>query len=183
MAIVISNDITEGLSGKFGSRFVFKQLRGKTIVARHHKHNGKESALQRDNRSRFKLATQYAKAMMLDPQKKAYYWKKAKKLKLPNAYTAAITDYMRKPKVDDLQVDVRRDVMTVKIHVLKKDFSIRSIKVSAINKDGATIETGRSPGNLQDWQYQFATDANSIAKVVAIVQDEPGNVVYRELLC
>jgi hypothetical protein len=55
----------------------------------------KESEAQRTNRDRFADATGFARKMMNDPVKKAYYWNRAKKLRLPNAYTAAITDYMR----------------------------------------------------------------------------------------
>ncbi|MBT1705710.1 hypothetical protein, partial [Chryseosolibacter indicus] len=115
MAFVRENDLTEGLSGKFGPKFVFKQLRGKTVVARRAKPTTKESALQRGNRDRFRNATAYAKAMMLIAERKAYYWKRAKKLKLPNAYTAAIADYMRKPKIEELTINASNAAVNLRI--------------------------------------------------------------------
>lgn len=52
---------------------------------------------------------------MEDPALKAYYWRKAQKLKLPNAYTAALTDYMRKGKIES----VNRKKYTGKIGLQK----------------------------------------------------------------
>ncbi|MBT1706225.1 hypothetical protein, partial [Chryseosolibacter indicus] len=129
MAYVKENDLTEGLSGKFGPKFVFKQLRGKTIVARRSKPVTKESALQRDNRERFKKASAFAKSMMLIAEKKAFYWRRAKKLKLPNAYTAAIADYMRKPKLEEVKTTSTNPKLQVKVRASKMDFRLGIINV------------------------------------------------------
>ena len=99
MAISKNNPITRGLSGMLGGTVVFRNFHGKTIMAKRPTRTGKQSELQRENRNRFREATVFAKASVKDPQKKAYYEDKAKKMKLPNAYTAAITDFMRKPEV------------------------------------------------------------------------------------
>jgi hypothetical protein len=40
----------------------------------------------------------WAHEVLCDPDKKKYYEQRAKALKLPNAYTAAIRDYMRNVK-------------------------------------------------------------------------------------
>ena len=98
MAIVRNNSVTQGFSGMLDNLIVFRQLNGKTIVAKRPRPARRQSAQQRENRMRFHDATVFAKSAMYDPQKKAYYWKMAQELKLPNAYTAAITEYMRKDK-------------------------------------------------------------------------------------
>ena len=126
MAIIACNPLINGLSGMLGKTVVFKNLRGKTIMANRPARPQKQSEQQRTNRSRFKAATAFAKAAMLDPDKKAYYWKKAKKLKLPNAYTAAITDYMRKPVMTVLSKSPNGDVHAV---VSKKDFPLKKVEV------------------------------------------------------
>lgn len=106
MATVSSNLLTKGFSGSMGP-IVFRQLRGKTVIAgKPDKILKQQSAQQRQNRDRFKAASIWAKQQMLDEEKKAYYWRKAKKLKLPNAYTAAVCDYMRKGEIKE--VDTRR---------------------------------------------------------------------------
>ncbi len=63
---------------------------------------------------------------MHDAGKKAYYKQRAKALKLPNAYTAAITDYMRKPKVVKLQ---NRATITYSVH--KPGFTLKQVQVMA----------------------------------------------------
>lgn len=81
-----------------------------------------------------------------DPEKKAYYQRMAKKLKLPNAYTAAITDYMRKGEIKE--IDTRRykgnagDVIRVKAH--KKDFTIGTVKITLCGEAGNIIESGKA---------------------------------------
>lgn len=99
MATVKTNVILKGLSGKFGN-IVFRTVGNKTIMSpRGSKPNKKmETDAQRNTRTTFKDATAWAKAMMRNPDKKAYYQERAQALELPNAYTAAIKDYMRKPK-------------------------------------------------------------------------------------
>ncbi len=95
MATVSVNSITKGFEGSIGD-MVFRQVYGKTIVTGKPRSPRKESEQQRDNRLKFRSASAWAKATVQDPEKKAYYQRIAKKLKLPNAYTAAISDYMRK---------------------------------------------------------------------------------------
>jgi hypothetical protein len=142
MAIIHANPVTIGLSGSLG-HIVFKQLRGKTILANKPRQTKKQSEQQRENRSRFKAAAFWAKCVMLDPEKKAYYWRKAKKLKLPNAYTAAVCDYMRKGEIKE--IDTRQykgnagDVIRVKIN--KKDFNINKVELTLLDAHGKVIES------------------------------------------
>ncbi|MBT1702357.1 hypothetical protein [Chryseosolibacter indicus] len=182
MAHVRENDLTEGLSGKFGRKFVFKQLRGKTIVARRAKPTTKESALQRDNRERFKKASAYAKAMMLIPERKAYYWEMAKEMKVPNAYTAAIADYMRKPVIKEAEVATEDSTLTVKMSAAKKDFRIGIIKAVALGHDGLPVEEAETITEFENWEYRFVRQKDWIQKIKVVVQDEAGNIVVREMV-
>jgi hypothetical protein len=97
MALVDRNDATEGLRGKFGRMFVFRKINGKTYASRAPRRpdKTKETMLQRGTRLSFREATAFAKRVLKDPAKKAFYLKMARELKLPNAYTAAITEFMR----------------------------------------------------------------------------------------
>ncbi len=101
MAIIKNNMLTAKISGMVGRTAVYKQLRGKTILAARPRKPRCESDLQRKNRLSFRTAAAYAKAAMLDPQKKEYFWKMARKMKLPNAYTAAISAYRRAEKINN----------------------------------------------------------------------------------
>src|SRR5690606_38898719 len=111
MARITCNDLVDGLSGKLGDSLVFRTIRGKTFVSTPARkpNKKKESKAQRNTRTRFREASQWAQFILFYPEQKAYYRKRAKALKLPNAYTAAITDYMRKPKVEKVR---ERDTIT-----------------------------------------------------------------------
>lgn len=99
MAIIKNNPLTGKISGMVGKTAVYKQLRGKTILTNYPSKPSHQSELQRENRRSFRAAAAYAKAAMRDPKKKEYFWKKARKMKLPNAYTAAISAYRRAEKI------------------------------------------------------------------------------------
>jgi hypothetical protein len=143
MATLRLNAVTRGMSGSIGN-LMFRQTYGRTIVSGKPRQSKKQSEQQRENRFRFKLATRWAKAQMLDAEKKAYYWRKAKKLRLPNAYTAAISDYMRKGEIKEINTKAYKgktgDVIQLKIH--KKDFAVRKVDVTLYAPDGRIIEGG-----------------------------------------
>lgn len=140
MSIIRENIMMEGVSGMLGDVVVFRQLRGKTIMANRPSKPRFQSALQRENRLRFRQATTFAKQAMKDPQKKEYYLAKARKLRLPNAYTAAITDYMRKPAVTAVK-HKGKDQGNIAIIANKEGFTLASVTVSMVNAEGTTLTT------------------------------------------
>ncbi len=135
MAIIVDNLLTKGISGTFGKTIVFKQWRNKTIIANYSKPTKKHSETQKANRSKFRDAANWAKATLKDPEQKTYYQEKARKLGLPNAYTAAITDYMRKP-----QTTPEPNTNGTTYRVYKNDFGIKQTEVQ-IRAGNEIIET------------------------------------------
>lgn len=133
MATVTPNAFINSLTGTLGNT-IFKRLNGKIIMANRPKPSQKQSEQQRTNRSKFRDASAFAKAAMLDPARKEYYWKKAKKLKLPNAYTAAITDYMRQPQITTNIRQLNKGL----VEVSKKDFQIKRVEVIQKDEQGIT---------------------------------------------
>lgn len=127
MATVRNNDLIEGLSGKFGRSLVFRTMRDKTFISAvgRKPDKGNESVAQRSTRVNFKNATAWARKVLRDPEKKVYYQQRAKALKLPNAYTAAITDYMRKPKVTKT-----KDHAAITYRITKPGFRIKEVKAA-----------------------------------------------------
>jgi hypothetical protein len=118
MATVSGNDLTTGLRGKVGQMMVFRVMHGKTFVSRAPRRpdKRKETAAQRKTRVTFKEASQWAKAMLVNPTKKEYYQQRAKDWNLTNAYTAAVKDYMRNKVVarryTKLNSDPQRNAFT-----------------------------------------------------------------------
>src|SRR5690606_7687602 len=96
MAIVTNNDLTRGLRGRIGKHLVFRTFGGKTIASRAPRKPDpkKESTAQQQTRATFKKAAAWAVGTLQDPERKRYYQQRAEILGLPNAYTAAVKEYM-----------------------------------------------------------------------------------------
>ena len=133
MATVHNNPIVNGLSGMLGQSIVFRSYNGRTFISNRPQPSRKQSEGQKTNRSKFRMASHWAQVILQDPERKTYYQKKAKELKLPNAYTAAITDYMRKPRLKKTP----REDGSMMCQVSKKDFELKNVEVVLI-KTGMT---------------------------------------------
>lgn len=173
MAIVKSNDIIEGISGKLGN-YVFKQVRGKTTICPCPPKPTTQSESQKGTRDRFRKASAWAKNILLDGDQKAYYQKKARKLKLPNAYTAAIADYMRSAKIT--QVNRYQDRTTFSIY--KKDFEVKQVDI-VVNNDSGEQETRTLP---KGEEYFWLGSAELNAGVLVMITDAAGVVRQHTLL-
>jgi hypothetical protein len=125
MAIVANNDLTRGLRGRIGNWLVFRVVRGKTIASRAPRKPDprKQSAAQRLTRSTFREASAWAVRILLDPVKKQYYANIAKAEALPNAYTAAVREYMREVAVRRMQDQPEYAAQTITI---LKDYTDRT---------------------------------------------------------
>lgn len=153
MAIVRDNILMEGLSGMFGRSIVFKNLRGKTIVALRPAAPSKQSEKQKANRSKFKDASHWAREVLQDAGNKEYYQKRAKKLNLPNAYTAAITDYMRKPRVMKSFTENEGTNYCVN----KKGFALKKVEV-VVARDGVSEILPAQRLSCGDWNFLLRHD-------------------------
>ena len=85
----IKNSPLEGLSGTLGD-LVFRTWNGRTYVYMKSGEPRKESAAQKKNRDKFRLASMKAKEALVNETSRRYYQIEALRLKLPNAYTAAL---------------------------------------------------------------------------------------------
>ena len=98
MAVSHNNPILKKIHGMVGDIIVFRQVRGKTVIQLRPNPSRKQSPLQKGNRNRFAEASSFAMDAMQNPELKEEYTKQAKRLKLPNAYTAALTHKLREWK-------------------------------------------------------------------------------------
>lgn len=168
MAILANNDLMKGSRGKFGDDLVFRTMRGKTFVSPPARKNEKkkQSEAQRNTRVNFQNATQWAQITLLDPEKKAYYQKRAKALKLPNAYTAAITDCMRKPKVKKTQ---HRD--TIAYSVSKPGFSLANVQVIVDETTEALPQKVVTRQKKDRWLIHYTPHDNSSSAITIRITD------------
>lgn len=154
----------QGARGTLG-KLVFRTIRGKVVmsVKPNMPSSEKQSELQKLNRDKFRIAASYARRVMHDPVMKAFYWKQAKKLKLPNAYTAAIKDYMCKTKVHavDLKKYTGKVGGIITILAEKKHASVSEVKVTVMTKEGQEIEMGNATRrDSGTWIYKNTVHTN-----------------------
>jgi hypothetical protein len=172
MATVQVNPIINGLSGMLGRAIVFKNLRGKTIVTSCPRPPKKQSEQQRVNRGKFRDAAFYAQTVLLDEEKKAYYQKKAKELKLPNAYTAAITDYMRSPQLKQVASTAKEITYTVR----KKDFEVKKVEIATAKGDLLENKTLKKV-DYNKWEFTLSTEDLQAGVQVTATDNKNGKFV------
>lgn len=159
MAKITSNIITSGLRGKLGEDLVFKTIRGTTFVstpARPAAHRT-ESGAQRNTRITFRQASEWAQHILLDAEQKAYYRQRAKVLKLPNAYTAALTDYMRKATVSST-----RNGNTVTHKIAKPGFTLQQVSIDMGEETNTPLDNVAIRQRRDVWlvEYRLADNLN-----------------------
>jgi hypothetical protein len=93
MATSTSNILTRGFSGKLGG-LVFRNCKDKTIIAQAPRKRSKPlSQKQKMQRIRFKVASQYAKKVIANPEASAVYARRLKPGK--SIYMLAMADHLR----------------------------------------------------------------------------------------
>jgi hypothetical protein len=173
--------LQRGLRGAVGD-LIFRNYNGKTVVSvRPVYKNETKTEARRQARSRFRDATFYASNAMDDVKLKAYYKQKARQLKLPNAYTAAITDYLRKAKV----VVARRSAFAAKkgdvllITMTKPVFSIKNVRAALYNDKGEmlTEQMLTEMDTEKSFELKFTDDFPDFTSI-KFITDEPGDNEY-----
>lgn len=184
MATLSGNSPVQGMKGPLGG-LVFRSYHGKTVVTTKPSipRSRKQSECQQVNRSKFRDASRYAKTMMRDDAMKEYYSRKARKMKLPNAYTAAITDYMRKTKVEIISTKHYTGKAGGHIVVVahKKDFAVAEVHVTVTTKSGQETESGPAIKNASgEWIYKSTINTAVLEEQVIKVdtKDAHGNITH-----
>ncbi|MGC3944676.1 MAG: hypothetical protein QM762_09165 [Chryseolinea sp.] len=98
MAYAENNPSMGKVSGKLGNTVVIKQYNGKTVYCKVPTPSGNESPAQKQNRDQFREASAWSKQVLLDPVHKEYFLQEARRLKLKDAYTAAMGFKLREIK-------------------------------------------------------------------------------------
>ena len=97
MATVDQNDITQGLSGRFGKQLVFKSYSYGTVVTKYPDMSKvKLSPKQKASNRLFRQAVAFAKSVIADPVKRKKYERSLAPGK--TVYAAAVSDFMKRNK-------------------------------------------------------------------------------------
>lgn len=84
----------ERVSGKIGG-LVFRTVEGEIILSQAPRfQKGKQTELQKGTRDKFRRVAADVKRKLRDPEVREHYKREAERMKLPNAYTAAVKEGM-----------------------------------------------------------------------------------------
>jgi len=185
MADVNLNALIDGLSGKVGKKVVMRQRGGRTFLTTRPERSGIISEKQRVHRERFQRAVRYARTSMLVPERKAEYLAAVKGSAFMTAFTAAVTDHMKAPQIDEIDVEGYTGAIGEPIIVrTATPFKFVSVKISIQQANGTVIESGNAVtlGNRTEWGYQSTTNIPVLVgmKLVVTVADRPGKEVTQE---
>lgn len=119
---------------------------------------------------------------MKDLALNAFYTKKARELKLPNGYTAALTDYMRKGRIESVNRKQYGGKAGGRITIVarKQGFHLKEVKVILETTTGELVEQGLA-ARVHDgnWVYRnkvAVADAQTVVLRITAA-DFPGRVV------
>jgi hypothetical protein len=178
---IATNMLHRGFSGAIGD-LIFRNYNGKTVVSlRPVYKNETNTEGRRQVRGRFRDATSYAGNAMENTKLKAYYTQKARQLKLPNAYTAAITDYLRKAKAGAVtrSTFAGKKGEIIKIRMSKSVFQINSIKAILCSHQGDVLqeENLTKSTSKKTFDLKLADDFPDYA-FLKIISEELGSKEY-----
>jgi hypothetical protein len=184
MAQVKNNVLLSGLSGKLGDSIVFRQLNGKTIVAKLPGPPQTSSEKQKKMRGHFQQAIIYAKNAVRAADTKERYAAEAKKRKGLTAYNVAIADFFHAPDIHTVDLSKYAGNTGDEIHVTASDdFAVQSVHVQIHNADGSLVEEGYASHTTDNvWVYVATCFNESLDgdRIVVTASDLPGNTTSEE---
>ena len=180
MARTNSNAITKNYRGKFGNQFVFRNRNGQSIMAAlPATPPGPPTESQAQVRRNFTNAARYAKQILEDPDMLTAYMAKAS-VNGQTPYIIAMTDYLRHPWIEEINVESFNGNAGDKIRVMAgDDFRVTGVTVKIYAPGGSELESG--PCVLDTlgiwWEYPVAGEITIEPglEILAIAYDVPGH--------
>ncbi|TRZ53677.1 hypothetical protein D4S03_01385 [bacterium] len=180
MANTKSNALTKNYRGKFGNQFVFRNRNGKSIMAALPVRTADSvTEAQQTARKNFANAARYAKQILLDPDMLAAYMAKAN-TNGQSPYIIALTDYLRHPWIDEINLEAFNGNAGDVIRVMAgDDFKVAEVTVKILDPLGVEIESGTCAlDTLGIWWEYTTTQAVTIEpglEILAKARDIPGH--------
>lgn len=182
MAKLTINSLLKELRGKVDGA-VIRKIRGNYYLHRKPRPDPrrKPTSPQTTHRSRFKHASEYAKAVQRDPQLHDFYLPIAKQRDL-RVRAVAIGDWFHPPKV--VAIDLGRyhgrrgDVIVIRA---TDDIGVASVHVSLQVPGGQHLEQGEAIAKGKSWHYTAtaAVPRGKTLEITAIARDRPNHMDKR----
>lgn len=178
------NVLTLRSTGTFGKQIVFRQRHGETIMSKPPRPtNIPLTADQIAVQEKFKMATNYAKAVNANEALKAAY--KAASKPGRTAYNTALADYFKAPEIKEIDRSqyTGQPNSIIRINAID-DFRVESVYVSLFNQAGDIIEQGHAVADPEShfWIYTAVSLNQDVPGCIVRVQakDLPGNVTEKD---
>lgn len=172
MAIVKSNLLTQGLSGKIGKAIVFRQRNGKTVASAAPKPYPAATPNQALDRAAFAEAVHYAKTTLQNPALAEPYRAEARRTGR-RAVDLAVADFRKGPIFGAVDFSGYTGAPDGLLLVQVSDnFRVARVEVSII-AGGALLESGeaRNITGAETWQYmpiaQNPARSNTLIQIAA----------------
>jgi hypothetical protein len=179
MSIVNNNPLLKGASGMLGGNFVYKQWRGRIIMANKPAKRKGNSARQQQQVDRFREAIDYAKQQMANPERKALYEKGINDRKF-SANAVALSDRLHAPKIHEIGAmnysGEPGEIIRIRA---TDDFMVASVSVTITGGDNQVVEAGeaRPRGKRGLWRMTTTVRNTHVPGTVIAVEakDMAGN--------
>ena len=168
-------------SGTIG-KLVYRNVRGRTIVALRPKRKGPPSEAALAYQQHFTRGSRWAKAALLDEEKGPFYQALGKKMEI-SAYAAAMSDFLKVPSLEALDLSGYAGKVGNRIYFeasdnggLVKAYVTIGDGKSLVYEGGNAVEVEPGTGY---WMYTARTAIQAGTPVVINVEvaDRPRNVV------
>ena len=174
------NALTHKYSGKFGNHFIFRNVKGKSVMAAlPDRKNTQVSEAQLAVRRKFASAARYAKKILLDPDMLIAYMEKAN-INGQSPHLVAMTDYLRDPWIEEIDIKDYNGNSGEIIRVMAgDDFKVVEVSIKVIDAAGVEAESGPCQLDSHDVWWEYTTSQEVVldpgVEIVATAIDIPGH--------
>ncbi len=181
MAKLVKNLYLQGASGMLGGQLVYRSVNGETIVSSRPERRRTISETQKRQNTRFRYATMFAKhAIQDDVLGPIYAEAAARMIRYQNAYTLAITDYLKAPEIGDILLESGASGNTLIVEAYEQP-QVAKVVVDILTEDEQVLTTGKATltDNGIQWKFVLTQDIPEGGSVLVKAYDLPGNVTSK----
>lgn len=181
MAVLKKNLFLQGASGMLGGQLVYRSVNGETIVSSRPERRRVISETQRMQNNRFKYASAFAKqAIQDDVLGPIYAAAVVRMIRYQNAYTLAVTDYMKAPEIGDIILESGVCGSKLLVEAYEQP-QVSKVLVDILTEDEEIISSGEATitNNGIQWEYVLTHDIPEGGSILVKAYDLPGNVTTK----
>jgi len=181
MAKLVKNLYLQGASGMLGGQLVYRSVNGETIVSTRPERRKTISETQRKQNTRFRYASAFAKHAIQDDVLGPIYAEAATRMiRYQNAYTLAITDYLKAPEIGDIHLESGVSGSTLLVEAYEQP-QVAKVVVDILAENERVVTSGEASltDNGIQWAFVLTQDIPEGGSILVKAYDLPGNVTSK----